>query len=117
MFVSFFLSFFLFFLLYFFCYFILFLLYLLLGLFKYLFTYLFIYSLIYLFTCLHPFLLSFKVFIFSSLHVSGEQLDLYTGVAATLRYPLPDIGKYVRVSRSRNIQFLIFFSLSPYFFL
>jgi protein pelota len=32
-----------------------------------------------------------KVFIFSSMHVSGEQLDLYTGVAAILRFPLPDI--------------------------
>jgi protein pelota len=30
-----------------------------------------------------------RVFIFSSMHVSGEQLDRYTGVAATLRFPLP----------------------------
>jgi protein pelota len=30
-----------------------------------------------------------RVFVFSSLHVSGEQLDMYTGVAATLRFPLP----------------------------
>lgn len=30
-----------------------------------------------------------RVFVFSSLHVSGEQLQLYTGVAATLRFPLP----------------------------
>ena len=29
-----------------------------------------------------------KVFIFSSLHASGEQLTLYTGVAAVLRFPL-----------------------------
>jgi protein pelota len=29
-----------------------------------------------------------KVFIFSSLHVTGEQLALYTGVAAILRFPL-----------------------------
>ena len=29
-----------------------------------------------------------KVFVFSSMHVSGEQLDQYTGVAATLRFPL-----------------------------
>ena len=28
---------------------------------------------------------------FSSLHVTGAQLDLYTGVAGTLRFPLPDI--------------------------
>lgn len=32
-----------------------------------------------------------EVRIFSSLHVSGEQLGLLSGVAATLRYPLPDI--------------------------
>jgi len=31
-----------------------------------------------------------KVFIFSSMHVSGEQLDSYTGIAATLRFPVPD---------------------------
>lgn len=30
-----------------------------------------------------------KVYVFSSLHVSGEQLQQYTGVAATLRFPLP----------------------------
>mmetsp|Transcript_17224 Transcript_17224/g.25761 ORF Transcript_17224/g.25761 Transcript_17224/m.25761 type:complete len:429 (-) Transcript_17224:138-1424(-) len=29
-----------------------------------------------------------KVYVFSSMHVSGEQLDQYTGVAATLRFPL-----------------------------
>jgi protein pelota len=28
------------------------------------------------------------VYIFSSMHVSGIQLDLYTGIAATLRFPL-----------------------------
>ena len=31
-----------------------------------------------------------KVFIFSSMHVSGAQLDKYTGIAATLRFPVPD---------------------------
>jgi len=34
-----------------------------------------------------------KVFKFSSLHASGEQLNLYTGIAATLRFPLPDIAE------------------------
>ena len=34
-----------------------------------------------------------KVFKFSSLHVSGEQLDKFTGVAATLRFPLPEIDE------------------------
>lgn len=33
------------------------------------------------------------VFVFSSMHVSGEQLDSYTGVAATLRFPLPEVEK------------------------
>ena len=28
------------------------------------------------------------VYQFSSMHVSGQQLDLYTGIAATLRFPL-----------------------------
>eukprot|EP01041_Mallomonas_annulata_P003773 gene3773-7490_t len=32
-----------------------------------------------------------QVFVFSSMHVSGEQLDQYTGVAATLRFPLPEV--------------------------
>lgn len=31
-----------------------------------------------------------RVFVFSSMHVSGEQLASYTGVAATLRFPLPE---------------------------
>lgn len=33
------------------------------------------------------------VFIFSSLHVSGEQLDKFTGVAATLRFPCPETAE------------------------
>jgi protein pelota len=32
-----------------------------------------------------------KVFVFSSLHVSGEQLGQFGGVAAVLRFPMPDI--------------------------
>jgi protein pelota len=31
-----------------------------------------------------------SVYIFSSMHVSGQQLDMYTGIAATLRYPLAE---------------------------
>ncbi|KAK6046421.1 eRF1 domain 3 [Cooperia oncophora] len=31
------------------------------------------------------------VLIFSSMHVSGEQLSLLTGCAAILRFPMPDI--------------------------
>lgn len=32
-----------------------------------------------------------KIFIFSSMHVSGEQLDQYTGIAATLRFPIASL--------------------------
>lgn len=32
-----------------------------------------------------------KVFVFSSMHPSGEQLNQLTGVAAILNFPLPDI--------------------------
>ncbi|KAG0232319.1 hypothetical protein BGW41_001894 [Actinomortierella wolfii] len=34
-----------------------------------------------------------KVFVFSSLHVSGENLNQLTGVAAILNFPLPDIDE------------------------
>ena len=33
-----------------------------------------------------------KVHIFSSMHVSGQQLDKYTGCAAILRFPLPEVA-------------------------
>ena len=32
-----------------------------------------------------------EAIIFSAMHVSGEQLNQLTGVAAILRFPLPDI--------------------------
>ncbi|CAN0483109.1 unnamed protein product, partial [Scytosiphon promiscuus] len=32
-----------------------------------------------------------KVFVFSSMHVTGEQLGQLTGIAAVLRFPLPEI--------------------------
>ena len=32
-----------------------------------------------------------KVYIFSSLHESGEQLNQLTGIAALLKYPIPDL--------------------------
>jgi hypothetical protein len=32
-----------------------------------------------------------KVYLFSTLHVSGEQLKQFSGVAAILRFPLPDL--------------------------
>ena len=31
-----------------------------------------------------------KVFKFSAMHISGQNLDLYTGIAAILRFPIPD---------------------------
>jgi len=34
-----------------------------------------------------------KVYTFSSLHVSGTQLQQFSGVAAILRYPLPDLDQ------------------------
>lgn len=34
-----------------------------------------------------------EVFIFSSMHPSGKQLDKMTGVAAVLRYPIPEISE------------------------
>ena len=34
-----------------------------------------------------------QVFIFSSMHVSGQQLQQVSGVAAILRYPLPDLDE------------------------
>ena len=34
-----------------------------------------------------------KVFVFSSMHVSGQQLQQVSGVAAILRYPLPDLDQ------------------------
>ena len=33
-----------------------------------------------------------KVYIFSSMHLSGQQLQQVSGVAAILRYPLPEIN-------------------------
>ena len=34
-----------------------------------------------------------QVCLFSSMHVSGQQLDNFTGCAAILRFPLPDIDE------------------------
>lgn len=36
-----------------------------------------------------------KVFVFSSMHVSGEELAKVTGIAAMLRFPLPDLDDMV----------------------
>ena len=44
-----------------------------------------------------------KVFIFSSLHVSGKQLDMYTGVAASLRFPLPPVENFPLADESKGL--------------
>lgn len=44
-----------------------------------------------------------KVFIFSSLHVSGKQLDMYTGVAASLRFPLPPVENFSFADVSKGL--------------
>ncbi|XWS55920.1 hypothetical protein CRYUN_Cryun09bG0041500 [Craigia yunnanensis] len=36
-----------------------------------------------------------QVFVFSSMHVSGEQLAQLTGIAAILRFPLPDLDELI----------------------
>lgn len=38
---------------------------------------------------------SSKVFVFSSMHVSGEELAKLTGIAAMLRFPFPDLDYMV----------------------
>lgn len=48
-----------------------------------------------------------QVFIFSSMHVSGQQLHQVSGVAAILRYPLPDLDELEEIAASHvedNIQ-------------
>ena len=42
------------------------------------------------------------VFIFSSLHVSGQQLDKFTGVAATLRFPCGDVDAITQQENSES---------------
>jgi protein pelota len=39
-----------------------------------------------------------NVYIFSSMHVSGQQLQQVSGVAAILRYPLPDLDEMEQVA-------------------
>ena len=42
-------------------------------------------------TISHVHLQGGTVLIFSSMHISGEQLNQITGVAAILRFPLPEV--------------------------
>ena len=39
-----------------------------------------------------------EVFVFSSMHVSGQQLQQVSGVAAILRYPLPDLDELEEIA-------------------
>lgn len=43
-----------------------------------------------------------RVFVFSSMHVSGQQLQQVSGVAAILRYPLPDLDELEELANNYN---------------
>lgn len=43
-----------------------------------------------------------RVFKFSSLHGSGEQLNMYTGIAATLRFPIVDLAELALAERNTS---------------
>mmetsp|Transcript_14920 Transcript_14920/g.22053 ORF Transcript_14920/g.22053 Transcript_14920/m.22053 type:complete len:287 (+) Transcript_14920:186-1046(+) len=45
-----------------------------------------------------------KVFIFSSLHVSGAQLQQVSGVAAILRFPLPDLDELEEDAEAEDVE-------------
>ncbi|KAF9432832.1 hypothetical protein BGZ76_010262 [Entomortierella beljakovae] len=45
-----------------------------------------------------------KVFVFSSLHVSGENLNQLTGVAAILNFPLPDLDDGEEEDEENNME-------------
>jgi protein pelota len=45
-----------------------------------------------------------QVFIFSSMHVSGQQLQQVSGVAAILRYPLPDLDELEAIAESHHAE-------------
>lgn len=44
-----------------------------------------------------------KAFIFSSMHVSGQQLQQVSGVAAILRYPIPDLDELEEEAANLNL--------------
>jgi protein pelota len=46
-----------------------------------------------------------KVYIFSSMHVSGQQLQQVSGVAALLRYPLPDLDELEELAEAEEQAF------------
>ena len=42
------------------------------------------------------------VYVFSTMHVSGQQLQQVSGVAAILRYPLPDLDELEDLAAMNN---------------
>jgi protein pelota len=47
------------------------------------------------------------VYIFSSMHVSGQQLQQVSGIAAILRYPLPDLDELEELAGSTDASLLL----------
>jgi protein pelota len=45
-----------------------------------------------------------QVYVFSSMHVSGQQLQQVSGIAAILRYPLPDLDQLEELAASADYQ-------------
>jgi protein pelota len=45
-----------------------------------------------------------QVYVFSSMHVSGQQLQQVSGIAAILRYPLPDLDQLEEMAASADYQ-------------
>ena len=43
-----------------------------------------------------------QVYVFSSMHVSGQQLQQVSGVAAILRYPLPDLDELEEIAAAHQ---------------
>ena len=46
-----------------------------------------------------------QVFVFSSMHVSGQQLQQVSGVAAILRYPLPDLDELEDIANQNEEEY------------
>ena len=46
-----------------------------------------------------------RVYLFSTMHVSGQQLQQVSGVAAILRYPLPDLDELEEIAAAHEEEF------------
>jgi len=46
-----------------------------------------------------------KVYVFSTMHISGQQLQQVSGVAAILRYPLPDLDELEDIAAAHEADF------------